>query len=118
MNFKKKKKRGFTLIELIIVIAILAILAAIAIPKYMGTQVKAKAAAHNTNVEIIRQAAITYLVEHPEATGVSMKDLAPYLDGKTPKTYDGKDFSVSLNGENIEVNPGHVKVESGNIVPE
>ena len=32
---KKKKAKGFTLIELIIVIAIIAILAAIAIPKFM-----------------------------------------------------------------------------------
>ena len=31
----KKKLKGFTLIELIIVIAIIAILAAIAIPKFM-----------------------------------------------------------------------------------
>ncbi|NLK95211.1 MAG: prepilin-type N-terminal cleavage/methylation domain-containing protein [Clostridiales bacterium] len=32
---KKRKKKGFTLIELIIVIAIIAILAAVALPKFM-----------------------------------------------------------------------------------
>ena len=63
-----KKKKGFTLIALIVVIAILALLASLAIPKYMHTQEKAQAAAHNTNVEVIRQAAATYLIEHPEAT--------------------------------------------------
>ena len=33
-ELSKKKKKGFTLIELIIVIAIIAILAAMAIPKF------------------------------------------------------------------------------------
>lgn len=38
----KKKKKGFTLIELIIVIAIIAIIAAFAIPNYMKVQKNAK----------------------------------------------------------------------------
>ena len=44
MNTKKqnKKKKGFTLIELIIVIAIIAILAAIAIPNFLSIQRKSK----------------------------------------------------------------------------
>ena len=44
MNTKKqnKKKKGFTLIELIIVIAIIAILAAIAIPNFLSIQRKSR----------------------------------------------------------------------------
>lgn len=42
-NIIKKRKKGFTLIELIIVIAIIAILAAIAIPKFATIR-------HNANV--------------------------------------------------------------------
>lgn len=42
MNMFRKNKKGFTLIELIVVIAILAILAAIAIPTFIGVTDNAK----------------------------------------------------------------------------
>lgn len=39
---KKRSKKGFTLIELIVVVAILAILAAIAVPNFIGMTEKAQ----------------------------------------------------------------------------
>lgn len=44
---KRKNKKGFTLIELIVVIAILAILAAVAVPSFIGITDKATAAQQN-----------------------------------------------------------------------
>ena len=53
----KKKKKGFTLIELIAVIAILAILAAIAVPRVISYVDKSKRVAVQTEATTIYNAA-------------------------------------------------------------
>ena len=60
----RKRSKGFTLIELMIVVAIIAILAAIAIPQYKRFQAKAKAAEAKTNLGAIATAEESYHAEH------------------------------------------------------
>ena len=64
MLTKLKNRKGFTLIELMIVVAIIAILAAIALPQYKKFQLKAKTAEAKTNLGAIRTAEEAYSAEN------------------------------------------------------
>jgi len=56
----KKNKKGFTLIELMIVVAIIGILAAIAIPSFLFFSARAKQSEARTNLGAIYTAYISY----------------------------------------------------------
>ena len=114
------KKKGFTLIELIIVIAILALLIAIAIPKYQQSNLSAQATTHNANVRAIKNAAILYSVDNPDTTSIPMNKLQPYLESKKlpkpAKALGRGEFSVTLQDGQVIVHPGPVKVQDKKLV--
>jgi type IV pilus assembly protein PilA len=70
MLLKKRKEKGFTLIELMIVVAIIGILAAIAIPNFLRYQAKAKQSEAKTNLGGIYTSEIAYKAEYDKYEGV------------------------------------------------
>jgi len=58
------KNKGFTLIELIVVIVIIGILAAIAIPRFMGAQDRARIGAAEAEVTKMRQAVSLFEIDY------------------------------------------------------
>jgi len=82
-KFLGKSRKGFTLIELMIVVAIIGILAAIAIPNFIRFQLKAKTSEGKVNVAAIRTAEEAYFSEfgtYVEGT------VSPSTNGGTAKT--------------------------------
>ena len=58
-----RNRKGFTLIELMIVVAIIGILAAIAIPNFLRFQLKSKTSEGKVNLAALRTAEESYLAE-------------------------------------------------------
>ena len=82
---KKMNKKGFTLIELIVVIAILGILAAIAIPRFGGFQDSAKGKANESNRKMLQNVVRLYEAEEGElpATAAAL-EVEKYLGEAAP----------------------------------
>lgn len=109
-----KKKKGFTLIELVIVIAIITVLAAIAIPRYNASKKKAAIAAHNANVQMLTGAANMAVSDGKvNVTWTKEEEAKDYVQKwpQVPKgiDHDGESYKVTIDDKGkIIVEPAAV----------
>ncbi len=109
MKFNKKRnRRGFTLMELVVTTAIMGTLAAFAIPKYLETSQSAKGTKSIDNVNAIGSA-ILKAYQDVAANGVGTNAIATFVasSGDTLKTglsiieYDSLGTTKNIKVENI-----------------
>ena len=96
---QNKKKKGFTLIELIIVIAIIAILAAIAIPNFLSIQRKARVKADIASAKTIYDATSALVAEGkivPGSDAAKVFENGALIDAKESAPEDVKEIQNYL----------------------
>lgn len=83
-------RRGFTLIEVLLVLAILGVIAAMVVPQLMGTQEKAMRDRARADMRGIETALKKYTTEHDGNFPETLEELTtpqPLEDGTTPPPY-------------------------------
>lgn len=110
-----KKRRGFTLIELVIVVAILGVLSSIALVKFGDVEKNSKINADYVTANNIATAAKLAINSDPSISAVSIDYLVEnnYLEGK-PKVQSQKDKNFEVYTENEDIK---VKVDGQTFYP-
>lgn len=114
----KKKFRGFTIIELIVVIAIIAVLAAIIVPSILGYMHQANASTITANARNVYNAAKLSVFENHERCTINGNEIYTGDDSGTAHAAGGSDdLSVGkFMGEDFKGHYAFVVSSDGNDV--
>lgn len=107
LKIKKKKKKGFTLIEMVIVITLLGIISSIAVGKYSKVQENAKLNADYATAANLATAASLAINDDVIVKDVNSLASAGYIQFvPEPKSKKGESFSLEINGDSVIVKVG------------
>ncbi len=119
MNVKEKNRKGFTMVELIIVVAIIGIISALLVPAFGTMSTKARLTTDIATVKTLKRTADSYKAEQgtfPEAT--NLKDLNLELEKKgyieTYAMLQTKGAEIEISGTTIRLDV--TKVEDSEAV--
>jgi len=102
----KAKKRGFTLVELLIVVLILAALAAIAVPRIGASAANAKKRACETNIDIINSQIELYTANTgsaPSALTDVTQDANYFPDGEPICPVTSGTYSLDSSTDRVDM---------------
>jgi prepilin-type N-terminal cleavage/methylation domain-containing protein len=108
MKIQNTNRRGFTLVEIMIVVAIIALLAAIAVPGFLRARKRSQASRIINDLRLIDSAVDQYAIETNKATGatVNVADWTNYLKKGTNLYVTGKDiFGNSYGNQAVDTIP-------------
>ena len=103
-----KKRKGFTLIEMVIVITIIGILSSIAVKKYSKIQENAKKNADYATAANLATAAMIAISDGEQNVDVGSLQSKGYIEViPKPKSDKSNDFDINAVGDSVTVKVGN-----------
>jgi len=101
------RRRGFTLVEIMIVVAIIGMLATIAVPNYVKSRETARATTCLSNLQHIDGAIQEWALEYKKDSGspVTYQDIRGYLKGSVTCPSGGIRFEDSYTLKAVDTAP-------------